>query len=96
MKGNSFLKGREIGIINVGNTKVIADGEEYTLIIKMPYTWGRGTKEVVLKSVNENNLKFYFNSSLAQISYPSVLIKKEKAVQTTMGFFRKLEFTKYP
>lgn len=87
LKSDFFLERREIGIINVGNTgKVIADGEEYTLDHKDALYLGRGTKEVVFESVNENApSKFYFNSSLAHKSYSSVLIKKEKAVQTTMG-----------
>ena len=87
LKSEFFLERREIGIINVGNTgKVIADGEEYTLDHKDALYLGRGTKEVVFESVNENApSKFYFNSSLAHKSYPSVLIKKEKAAQTTMG-----------
>ncbi len=87
LKSDFFLERREIGIINVGNTgKVIADGEEYTLDHKDALYLGRGTKEVVFESVNENApSKFYFNSSLAHKSYPSVLIKKEKAAQTTMG-----------
>lgn len=74
-----FLQRREMGIINIGGKgKITADNKEYLLEERDAIYIGMGTKEIFFESEEEGNpAKFYFNSSPAHTTYPTVQIKPE-------------------
>jgi 4-deoxy-L-threo-5-hexosulose-uronate ketol-isomerase len=82
-----FLERREIGIINIGGPgTVIADDERYELQSKECLYIGKGTKDVRFLSLNpEHPAKFYFNSSPAHKTYPTVKIGLEQAAPVHLG-----------
>ncbi|MEZ4911642.1 MAG: 5-dehydro-4-deoxy-D-glucuronate isomerase [Saprospiraceae bacterium] len=86
-KSEYFLERREIGIINLGGSGTISvDGVNYVLDQKDALYIGKGNKTVRFSSDNPNvPAKFYFNSSPAHMSYPTVLVKKSDADQVTLG-----------
>lgn len=83
----TFLERREIGIINVGQTGTITvDGETYTLNNKDCLYIGLGAKDVVFESVNaEQPAKFYFNSTPAHKTYPTVKAAISDASPSHLG-----------
>lgn len=74
-----FLERREMGVINIGETGVITiDGRDYTVAHKEAMYIGKGAKEISFASVDGTKpAKFYFNSTPAHMTYPTVLIKPE-------------------
>lgn len=74
-----FLQRREMGIINIGGDGIISvDGKEYRVCHKEGMYIGMGAREILFSSCSrENPSKFYFNSTPAHCSYPTVLIKPE-------------------
>jgi len=82
-----FLERREIGIFNVGAKGVIAaDGVEYSLDNKEALYIGMGVKQVTFKSADKNNpAKFYFNSTPAHASYPTVKLTLNDAKCLKLG-----------
>ena len=74
-----FLERREMGVINIGGTGVITiDGKEYVVGHKEAMYIGKGSKDIAFTSKNANEpAKFYFNSTPAHMTYPTVLIKPE-------------------
>jgi len=74
-----FLERREMGVINIGGTGVITiDGREYVVGYKEAMYIGKGSKEIVFASEDAKEpAKFYFNSTPAHMTYPTVLIKPE-------------------
>ena len=74
-----FLERREMGVINIGETGVITiDGRDYTVAHKEAMYIGKGAKEICFASVDGTKpAKFYFNSTPAHMTYPTVLIKPE-------------------
>ena len=87
LRAEYFLQRREMGIINIGGTgTVTVDGTEYTLAYKDGLYIGRGSREIALKSLNdEEPAKFYFNSTPAHKAYPTVLIHPEDCVRQELG-----------
>lgn len=83
----SFLERREIGIINVGGAgSVSVDGVPYSLKPTDGLYIGRGAKEVIFASDNsEQAAKFYFNSSPAHASYPTVKIERDRIEGNHLG-----------
>lgn len=79
LRAEYFLERREMGIINIGGDGiVIIDGREYEVPFKDGMYIGMGSKEISFKSLDANNpAKFYFNSTPAHKTYPTVLIKRE-------------------
>ncbi len=73
LKAGDFLERREIGIINIGgDAEIKAGGETIRLGHKEALYLGKGTTNVVFKSVEKNKpAKLYFNSAPAHHSYPS-------------------------
>lgn len=71
-----FLERREMGIINIGpKGYVTVDGTKYTLENKDGLYIGMGSKEIIFTSENvEEPAKFYFNSTPAHKTYPTVKI----------------------
>ena len=82
-----FLERREMGVINVGGEGIVSiDGEEFTLNNKDGLYIGKGNREIVFKSLNqENPAKFYINSVPAHKEYKTVKIEIEKANPVKMG-----------
>jgi 4-deoxy-L-threo-5-hexosulose-uronate ketol-isomerase len=87
IKADYFLQRREIGIINIGGKgSVTVDGKTYELENKEGLYIGMGSKEITYSSVDRTNpAKFYFNSTPAHRTCPTVLIKPENCVQAELG-----------
>lgn len=87
IKSEYFCERRELGIINIASTGVVCvDGKEYTLQNKEALYVGRGSKEVIFKSIDKANpAKFYFGSTPAHAKYPTVLVNKDKANILNLG-----------
>lgn len=87
LRAKYFLERREMGVINIGaEGYVIADGKKYPMSKNDCIYLGRGTKEVVFYSENEQNpAVFYMNSCPAHSAYPTRLISLEQAVKVNLG-----------
>lgn len=79
LRAKYFLERREMGVINIGGPgKILADGRKYDVAYKEGMYIGMGVKDVVFESIEPDNpAKFYFNSTPAHRSYPTVLIKPD-------------------
>ncbi len=79
LRADYFLERREMGVINIGGKGVITiDGKEYTVDFKEGMYIGMGSKDISFKSLDKTTpAKFYFNSTPAHKTYPTVLIKPE-------------------
>lgn len=77
LRADYFLERREMGTINIGGAGIITvDGRKYNVGHKDGMYIGRGSKDITFGSVNASDpAKFYFNSTPAHTSYPTVLIK---------------------
>ena len=82
-----LLQRREIGIINIGpDGAVIVDGTKYILKFKECLYVGMGAKEIAFTSSNgAAPAKFYFNSTPAHATYPTIKITKENAKRVDLG-----------
>jgi 4-deoxy-L-threo-5-hexosulose-uronate ketol-isomerase len=82
-----FLDRREIGIINVGaKGTVTVDGKDYILEKTDGLYIGMGAKEVSFTSADPKSpAKFYFNSTPAHKTYPTVKIEKRNIVPAHLG-----------
>jgi 4-deoxy-L-threo-5-hexosulose-uronate ketol-isomerase len=87
MAANYFLERREIGIINIGaRGTVTVDGTEYTMDNKDGLYIGLGSKEMIFASENSAQpAKFYFNSTPAHATYPTVKIAISEASPNHLG-----------
>lgn len=87
LKADYFLFRRELGIINVGGAATVTiDGEVIELGFKEALYVGKGTKEVIMASVDGNNpAKLYFNSTPAHMEYPSKKVTLADADVAEMG-----------
>ena len=83
LKAPYFLTRREMGIFNVGgNGSVIVDGTEYKFKYRDGLYIGMGSKEIKFKSEDSSKpAKFYFNSTPAHKTYPTVFIDPEKDIK---------------
>lgn len=79
LRAEYFLQRREMGVINIGGDGIITvDGKEYRVCGRDGMYIGMGARDVSFKSISaENPAKFYFNSTPAHRTYPTVLIKPE-------------------
>ena len=79
LRAKYFLERREMGVINIGGPgKILAGGRKYNVAYKEGMYIGMGVKKVVFESIEPDNpAKFYFNSTPAHRSYPTVLIKPD-------------------
>lgn len=82
-----FLERREMGVINVGGDGYITiDGTKHDLNFKDAIYIGRGSKDIIFSSNDENNpAKFYINSCPAHKKYDTVVITKDKAIKKELG-----------
>ena len=82
-----FLQRREMGCINVGGKGVITiDGVEYEMNPRDGIYIGMGNKEILFRSVDENEpSKFYVSSCPAHTTYPTVKIDITKAKKVPCG-----------
>jgi 4-deoxy-L-threo-5-hexosulose-uronate ketol-isomerase len=86
LKADFFLQRRELGIINVGATGMVAvDGREFTLENKDALYVGRGVKDITFSSTGAIAPLFYFNSAPAHASYPTKKITLQEADTVELG-----------
>ncbi|QGG57015.1 5-dehydro-4-deoxy-D-glucuronate isomerase [Paenibacillus sp. B01] len=83
----SFLERREIGIINVGGSgTIVVDGTEYAMGPKDCLYIGRGALDVELRSDDAASpAKYYFNSTPAHQTYPTVKAAISEATPARLG-----------
>ena len=86
-KADYFLQRREMGVINVGDEgSVIVDGEKFELQHKECIYVGKGNKEIIFESKNNNTpAEFYINSCPAHAEYPTIKAKLTDANQVHLG-----------
>ncbi len=79
LRAEYFLQRRELGVINIGGAgKITIDGKVYEVSNADGMYIGMGKKEIKFESLDASNpAKFYFNSTPAHKTYPTVLIKKD-------------------
>ncbi len=79
LRAEHFLQRREMGVINIGGSgKITIDGKTYAVRYKEGMYIGMGAKEISFASDDASApAKFYFNSTPAHRTYPTVLIKPE-------------------
>lgn len=77
LRAEYFLERREMGVINIGGVGIITiDGKKYIVGHKEAMYIGKGAKNITFMSVDTQiPAKFYFNSTPAHQTYPTVLIK---------------------
>jgi 4-deoxy-L-threo-5-hexosulose-uronate ketol-isomerase len=87
LKAEYFLERREVGLINVGGeAEIEAGGIVYKIGFKEALYLGKGTNDVVFKSVDRlNPAKLYINSAPAHHKYPSKKVTKKDAEISTLG-----------
>ena len=76
IRAEYFLERREMGVINIGGKgRITIDGTVYELGYKDGIYIGMGSKDISFESDNADEpAKFYFNSTPAHKTYPTVLI----------------------
>lgn len=87
MAADYFLERREIGIINVGGRGTITvDGTVYTMDPKDCIYIGLGSKDITFASENAADpAKYYFNSTPAHKTYPTVKAAISEATPAHLG-----------
>ena len=82
-----FLERRELGCINIGGKGIITvDGEEYVMNPRDGIYIGKGHRDLLFKSLDEENpAKFYMTSCPAHTEYPTVKIDITKARKVPCG-----------
>jgi 5-keto 4-deoxyuronate isomerase len=87
VRSEYFCERREVGIICIENEGVVSvDGKEFPMSYKDALYVGRGSKEVIFKSINaEKPAKFYFASSPAHTPHPTSAITKEMRRTRELG-----------
>jgi 4-deoxy-L-threo-5-hexosulose-uronate ketol-isomerase len=87
MAADYFLERREIGIINVGGRGTITvDGTVYNMDPKDCIYIGLGSKDITFASENATDpAKYYFNSTPAHKTYPTVKAAISEATPAHLG-----------
>lgn len=82
-----FLQRREIGIINIGGDGEIEyDGKKQSMKARDGIYLGRGIKKIKFKSLNKKEpAKFYYASTPAHMTYPTVHIPFTKTNPRKVG-----------
>ncbi|MCE5346634.1 MAG: 5-dehydro-4-deoxy-D-glucuronate isomerase [Bacteroidales bacterium] len=87
LKASFFLERRELGIINVGGEGLVeVDGTDFKLDYKEALYVGKGTKNVVFKSIDAAKpAKLYINSAPAHKEYASKKVTLKDAIVVEAG-----------
>lgn len=87
LKAAFFCERREVGIINVAGLGVVeVDGTAYKLDFKDALYIGKGSREVIFKSVDATNpAHFYINSAPAHKEYPVKHVTLEQSNKLHLG-----------
>jgi len=87
LKAPYFLERRELGLINIGGAGIVkVDGESFDIGFKEALYIGKGKKEVIFASKDQNNpAKFYINSAPAHHAYPTKKVTKADAEIVELG-----------
>jgi 4-deoxy-L-threo-5-hexosulose-uronate ketol-isomerase len=87
LKSEYFLDRREMGIINIGGDALIKAGEQSFIIrYKEALYLGKGTRNVIFKSIDPNNpARLYINSAPAHHHYNSKKVTLAEAEKTVLG-----------
>jgi len=87
LKSSFFLERREMGMINTGGSAIVETATvKYEIGFKEALYLGKGTKDVVFKSVDPKNpAKLYINSAPAHHEYPSKKVTVKEAVIAVLG-----------
>ncbi len=87
LRAEYFLERREMGVINIGaKGTVTVDGVDYILEARDGLYIGKGAKDIVFSSEDQNNpAKFYMNSAPAHKEYPIEKIEISKAEPVKLG-----------
>jgi 4-deoxy-L-threo-5-hexosulose-uronate ketol-isomerase len=87
LKSDFFLERREMGVINVGGKgRIDVDGKQYDIGYREALYIGRGSKEIVFTSLEENKpSRFYINSAPAHREYPAVKVTLTNAEKLELG-----------
>jgi len=82
-----FLERRELGLINLGGpAEIIVDGKSYALDRLDALYVGKGSKDIVLRSVNSNDpAKLYILSGTAHMSFPTRRVTRSEARKVALG-----------
>ncbi|EOS60190.1 4-deoxy-L-threo-5-hexosulose-uronate ketol-isomerase [Firmicutes bacterium M10-2] len=83
LRADYFLERRELGVINIGGAgKICADGTEYEIGSYDGLYIGRGVRDIVFSSIDENDpAKFYLCSGPAHQTYPTKRILKDRKAE---------------
>lgn len=100
LRAEYFLQRRELGIINIGGRGyVTVDGKAYELGSKDGLYIGMGVQRIEMASESATqHAQFYFISTPAHKSYPTVLIKLKDCIRVELGTAREANhriITKY-
>jgi len=87
LKASFFLDRREMGIINTGGeAEIAADGFVFVIGFKEALYLGKGTKDVLFRSLNSKTpAKLYINSAPAHHSFPSKKVTLADAEIVELG-----------
>ena len=82
-----FCQRREVGVLNIGGAGLVTvDGQDYPMENLDGLYIGRGSKDVIFKTVqNENPARFYLISYPAHTAYPTTQAKKAAANAIALG-----------
>ena len=87
LRAEYYLERRELGIINIGGPgEILIDNKTFP-INKLDCVFaGKGSKEVIFKSLDAANpAMYYLLSAPAHKEYPATLLKKEDATPVSIG-----------
>jgi len=75
-----------LGIVNVGGKgRVVVDGVAFELSKKEALYIGKGNKEVIFESLEDQPALFYLNSATAHLKFPNKKISKSDAIVIELG-----------
>lgn len=87
MRCEYFCQNRELGLMNIGGFgQVTVDGKKYTLDSYDALYVGKGSKDIIIESKEQNNpAKIYFTSFPAHKTYPTRMAKFNDAEPIELG-----------
>lgn len=87
LKAEYFTERRELGVLNIGGNGVVTvDGKDLALDHKDCLYIGKGSREVIFRSIDEHNpAAFYLLSFPAHAAHPTTLGKRADATRVELG-----------